>query len=205
MLVAGFQIPIQHYLMNEEPVRHPDQNKWYGRPGRFSRDQLVALLCGMAIDRRNQWARLRLFRMHQKLGLVLAWNKIRNFQYETEEEHRVKSTPDVRWNMEPKMPDICGPEVWALWIRVWRVWILYPLLFLFDLETLAGTLHWRWFRKDNVARNHMLVAHVSRKVMPTPTSWLSYRLTPWKDLKERWKRHCDATGEIYYMERVGEP
>lgn len=203
LLVTGFQVPIQYYLMGEEPVRHPDQNKWYGRPGRFSRDQLVGMLCGMAIDQRNQWARLALFRMHQQRGFCLAWNKIRNHVYETYEEHRVKSTPDVAWNIEPKMPDICGPEVWALWIRVWRAWYLYPLLLILDLENFVGALHWRWFRDDNVARNHLLTTHVGRKVMPTPWSWLSYRLTPWADLKARWKKHCEACGEPYAMEGVG--
>lgn len=205
LLVTGFQVPIQYYLMNGEPVRHPDKNKWYGRPGRFSRDQLVALLCGMAIDRRNEWAREKLFSMHRKRWFVLAWNRIRNHVYEDYEEHRTKSTPDVAHRPEPKFPDITGPEVWALWIRVWRMWILWPLLLIFDLENLVGTLHWRWFRDDRVTRNHMLTTHVGREVMPTPWSYLSYRLTPWTDLRARWKAHCEATGEWYSMDHVGLP
>lgn len=204
LLVTGHQVPIQYYLMNEEPVRHPDQNKWYGRPGRFSRDQLVAMLCGMAIDQRNEWARETLFKMHRKKWFVLAWNKIRNHVYETEEEHRVKSTPDVAWNPAPKFPDICGPEVWALWIRVMRAWWLYPLLFLFDLESLLGSIHWAAWRKDNVARNHLLVTHVSMEVFPSLWSWMSWHITDWKDLKARWKHHCEVCGEPYAMENVGD-
>jgi hypothetical protein len=203
LLVAGFQVPIQYYLMNGEPVRHPDKNKWYGRPGRFSRDQLVAMLCGMAIDRRNEWAREKLFSMHKKRWFVLAWNKIRNHVYEDYEEHRVKSTPDVAHRPEPKFPDITGPEVWALWIRVLRIWWLYPLLLIFDLETLGGALHWKYFRDDNVARNHLLISHVSKKVFPTPWGLIAFYITDFVELKKRWKKHCESCGEPYAMDEIG--
>src|SRR6185369_6729494 len=29
------------------PARHPDLNKWYGQPDRFSRDQLIPAICGI--------------------------------------------------------------------------------------------------------------------------------------------------------------
>ena len=194
-------MPVGMYLYGTEPVRHPDRNKWYGRPGRFSRDQLVAMLCGLAMSH-NPWARKELFKMHFKRGFVLAWNRIRNHVYEDPAEHLAKSTPDVLWNPRPKMPDICGPEVWALWIRVWRAWPLYPLLLVLDLESFLGALHWRYFRRDNVARNHLLSVYIGVQVMPTPISILSYYATDFVELKRRWKNHCAATGELYSMKGI---
>jgi hypothetical protein len=188
------------YVNDETPVRHPDTDKWYGRPWRFSRDQLIGLLCGL-IARRNRDADVllvghSLFQKHLLRGFLFAWNRIRNFQYETVGEHLIKSTPDVKWNSKPKMSDITGPEVWGLWIRFWNWWPLYPLLLIFDLETLVGAILWRWKPKNDITRNHMLIMITQKNCMPTPASWLALKLTNKNDLCERWHRYCVAVGEI---------
>jgi len=176
-------------------VRHPDATEWYGRKGRFSRDQLVALLCALVMRPSKLWLKSEVRRLHKERLFLFAWNTIRNFVYETEEEHKLKSTPDVPWNMSWKVPDFTGPEVWALWIRVYRLWYLYPVLCVFDIETLIGSLDWRFRRKDRVTRNHLLVTYVSTQVMPTPISYLSKMITPVQNLIERWSAHCKAVGE----------
>lgn len=196
------------YLGKETPVRHPDKSKWYGLDWRFSRDQLVAYLCGLIGIKRAgftglELATLRLFKMHRRQWFLLAWNVYRNHVYPTLEEHLAKSTPDVAWDPKPKFPDVTGPEVWALWLRLYLegrpFFLLRPLIWLalnvLDLETLIGSVHWR-FRKDRVTRNHLLTTIVSRAVAPTVTSWLNFKISPTAELIERWSAHCEATGEL---------
>jgi hypothetical protein len=198
MIVCGIgdKIPMGSYL-KAEPLRHPDDTKWYGRPGRFSRDQLVALLCALVVKGDElSYIRSKLYTMHAERYLLSAWNKYRNHVYESYQEHLAKSTPDVAWDMSVKSPDLTGPEVWGLWIRAFRVYWLWPLLLVLDLETLIGAVHWRYFRKDNVSRNHLLVCMVTTKIMPTPISFLAKIITPMNNLLNRWAAHCAATGEI---------
>lgn len=186
------------YTNDATPVRHPDTDKWYGRPWRFSRDQLIALLCGCINRQKNELATYvgkKLFDFHVDRWLLSAWNTIRNFQYPTESEHKLKSTPDVKWNPEPKTPDFTGPEVWGLWIRFWRTYPLYPLLLIFDLETLVGSILWRVKPRNDITRNHMLVMITQKNCMPTPISWLSLKISNKKDLTDRWWRYCEAVGE----------
>lgn len=185
---------IAYLPKHAEPLRHPDSTQWYGRPKRFSRDQLISFICGLIIQE-NPWLLKRLFKQHAKRGFLTAWNTMRNFVYETEEEHKLKSTPDVPWDPSWKFPDPTLFEVWGLWIRAMHAWYLYPLLFIFDLETLGGALTWRWIRTDRVCRNHLLVLHVTRYRYPTPVSWLARKVTPVDDLIQRWSEHCQDTGE----------
>lgn len=205
---AGLAKLATAYLGQETPLRHPDKNKWYGLEWRFSRDQLVAYLCGLIGMKRAglaglEVATLRLFKMHRRQWFLLAWNRYRNHVYPTLVEHMAKATPDVYWRPQPKFPDVTGPEVWALWLRLYLegrpFFLLRPLIWLalnvLDLETLIGSVHWR-FRKDRVTRNHLLTTIVSRASSPTVTSWLNFKISPTAELIERWSAHCEATGEL---------
>lgn len=197
---------VWRYLPITGPVRHPDTDKWYGRPWRFSRDQLVALLCGLAMRRGPEYfnAREDLYYMHRRRKFLTAWNYKRNFVYDTLAEHLEKSSPDVRWDFFDKQPDITGPEVWALWFRAWRKGIAWPLLWLLDLETLVGAVVWR-FKSNGLGRNHLLVCFVSTSILPTPISWLARLITPTKRLIDEWGEHCRRTGAIDtspYFERA---
>lgn len=162
-------------------VRHPDKSKWYGQPDRFSRDQLIPILCSFAGQTPTAEVRLILHH-HRKNNFLWAWNKKKN---------GVMDTPD-------KMPDITGPEIWALWCRVlggpWWLKLLLPLL---DLETLLGSITWRWFQPDTnrVCRNHMLICITGMKTYPTLTMRLAYWLNDWKDLITKHRAHCAAVGE----------
>jgi hypothetical protein len=158
-------------------VRHPDPLKWYSHPDRFSRDQLIPLIC--ALRKLPVPTRQFVRRKHAANAYLCAWNTRKN---------GVMNPPR-------KMPDFTGPEVWALWIRVFQPWWGLLVLWLLDVETLIGSITWH-FRRDRVSRNHMLVLLYSRDVRPTITSRIAYAIAPWKKMINAWRAHCDAVGEF---------
>lgn len=160
------------------PIRHPDSLKWYGCNDRFSRDQLVATLCGLVVVPNQVFCAL-LFAAHKSRWFLTAWNTRKN---------GVMGAPK-------KFPDITLFEVWGLWIRIMRPWWRHLVLWFFDIETLIGAIHWRLFRKDRVTRNHMLVMLTCMNHSPTPALWLAYRITDWPEMVLRWKDHCTAVRE----------
>jgi len=160
------------------PLRHPDTTKWYGRPDRFSRDQLIAVLCGMNESYFPEDLD-RLYIAHKRRYFLTAWNTRKN---------GVMDAPK-------KMPDFCGPTVWALWLRLLQPRWARLVLWAFDLELLASAIHWRFWRKDRVSRNHMLTSLAAYTYSPTWVSRLVFRLNDWDDLIERWTDHCEAVGE----------
>lgn len=175
---VAFPMDLPMWSSPKVPTRHPDYTRWYGQPDRFSRDQLIPWLCTYLIEEprvSEYWVQ----RSHAERRYLLAWNTRGNGAME----------------MPEKFPDITGPEVWALWLRISKPWWRHAFLWLFDLETLVNTLLWRWYRKDNVCRNQMLVCLMTQDHSPTITSWLSYHLLNWQDLLIRWENHCKAVGE----------
>lgn len=161
------------------PLRHPDITKWYGQPDRFSRDQLIPNLCAQI--RLGEASLYRLYGAHKRKYFLTAWNTKGNGQID----------------MPNKFPDICGPEVWALWIRILKPWWAVLALWLLDVQTLIGAFQWRWFTPatNRVTRNHMLVCIATRDNSPTVTSKLANAVNDWPDLVSRWEAHCAATGE----------
>lgn len=158
-------------------VRHPDETKWYSRGDRFSRDQLIPMICAGIVHRSPTIEAL--FYAHQRRWFLLAWNTRKN------------GAIDV----PKKFPDITGPEIWALWLRYKKPWWARIFLNLADVETLVSSIFWRLFRKDRVCRNHMLVTIIARRYKPTLISRLAYWLNDWNDLIPRWWHHCEACGE----------
>ncbi len=150
----------------DQPIRHPDTTKWYSQPWNFSRDQLVPVLCSLILGPAREAELSRLLAAHKKRLFLSSWNG-----------------------------DLTTLEVWALWLRILRPWWAKLVLPVLDLETLVNTFLWRWVRKDNVARNQMLVCLMIQKHSPTWVGWLAYKLLPWEDLLTRWENHCKAVGE----------
>lgn len=172
---------IIHYFddANEVPVRHPDKSKWWGQPDRFSRDQLIPILCWSALKGREQNLFLRkVFKAHLKHLLLYAWNS--------------KGNGDM--DMPSKAPDITFLEIAGLWLRIFKPVGYEAILWICDIETLIGSISWK-FRSDRVTRNHMLVSITQRDVSPTWVSKISYKINDWKDLVSRWKAHTEAVGE----------
>jgi hypothetical protein len=74
------------------------------------------------------------------------------------------------------MPDITGPEIWASWIRAFRFWPLYPLLVVFDIQTLIGAIQDRYFPSTTIQMNQVLMTDYSTRIMPTPISLLARKV-----------------------------
>lgn len=183
-----FQLMLPYSVIGKHaPRRHPDQSRWYGQEDRFSRDQLIPIICA-GIRLGTNTAVEIIFNWHRGRYFLTAWNTRKNGAFDV---------PD-------KTPDPTGPEIWALWLRYKRPWWARLVLWLLDMETLVGSVIWRWFknkrhpsgRYDNrLTRNHMLVSITARKYMPTVTSRLAYWLNDWPNLWNRWKDHCVAVNE----------
>lgn len=169
-------------MRNGIPLRHPDIMRWYGQEDRFSRDQLIAVLCGLVSGGHYLPGDvLALKAAHSKKYYLTAWNTKGN----------------GAMDMPTKFPDICGPEVWALWQRILKPWWAKSVLWLLDVQTLIGALQWRFFepKSNRVTRNHMLVCIITMYYMPTVTSRLACWINDWDDLVNRWAEHCAAVGE----------
>lgn len=158
----------QPYPWSEEqdkPIRHPSQPV-HSNPDNFSRDQLIPELCSYIGLNYPSLASFRLRKAHAKRGYVTSWNG-----------------------------DLCGPEVWALWLRIFKPWWAKLVLPLLDVETLVNSVIWRLWRKDRVTRNHMLVCLMIQDHSPTWVGRLAYKLLDWPDMLQRWEDHCKAVGE----------
>jgi hypothetical protein len=168
----------QKYCRNPHPPE-----KWYSKFDRTSRDQLIPLLIlwGMIAHPNDLW---NIFVDHLKRGLLFAYNTRRNFQYPTLEEQQMYSTPDVKWNYSWKMPDFTGPEFWALYIRGFECKWLYPLLLLFDLQTVIGAVIIRFNGADDVI-NHAVTLEFARVRMDTFWMKLARKITPRNILQVR--------------------
>lgn len=176
------------------PRRHPGypgKRLWYAEPDRFSRDQMIAMICA-GIKLGGHPAVDALYRAHKTTGFMHAFNTKGNDRLEHED----------------KDPDFTGPEVWALWERYWKKdnWKLA----IWDMETLGSSYIWQYrkirdaihkkkdpnYRGNRVTRNHMLVSIIANQYMPTPVSKKAYQVNDFDDLiNARWDNHCKDVGE----------
>lgn len=179
------EVELPWHSVAQVPIRHPDPTMWYSQPDRFSRDQLKAVLCGLCARSAGLEEHTVLldteilFRAHKKRYFLTAWNTKKN------------GAMDV----PSKRPDLTGPTIWALWIRLLRPWWGKLVLPVLDLELLFSAIHWRLFRKDRVTRMHLLTSLAALRYSPTWVSWAVARINNWEDLAQRWVDHCNATGE----------
>lgn len=169
--------------LTDTPRRHPNFNKWYGKGWRFSRDQLIPLICaGIVCGESYSPLFKKVFEMHRKRWFLTAWNKWKNGA----------NGARKKWYEI----DFTGPEIWALWIRMKKPWWRRVILWALDIETLIGGIVWRCgWRTSRVTRNHLLVTIVTRQHSPTLISRLSAWITPFDALVDRWRAHCEAVGE----------
>lgn len=161
---------------------HP--TKWYSEFNRTSRDQLTPLVIALGLFG-MQSLLFEVLIDHLKRGLLFAYNTRRNFQYETAEIHAARSTPDVPWDYSWKVPDVTGPEFWALYVRGFRYRVSYPVLLVLDLHTLIGSIVLRFQKDEDDVINHALVLEYAKVRMDTPWMWLARKITPRSWLQER--------------------
>ena len=178
-------------IKDDAPVRHPYSKKWFGQTDRFSRDQLTPLQCALLkMSKNNSEPALPLFKAHKKHWFLHAWN--------TRGNHSMDAPL--------QKPDVTGPLNWALWLRIFKPFGRHLILWALDLQNTFSAIHWRFFRKDNVTRNHMLSVIACYEHERTLISWLNFKLVDWDDLIERWRVHCAITREpptdILFRDRI---
>lgn len=144
-------------------VRHPYKHEVFNRFGSYykspwdgvmSRDQLTGVLLGI-IAAKNYVAGLR-YVVHSMLRLFI-------FGYNTR-----KNGVDPN-NAPYKVPDILGPDMWALMLRSLGpivAYIFLPILLLGDLHLLINTLLVNNSDKDDKI-NYLGRLHVANNVAPT--------------------------------------
>ena len=133
-------------------IRHPDASKWYSNPECTSRDQLTPLIAFLCVYKPGGHLFRQLCAQLAKRGFLFAFNVRKNFQYPTAELHAQRSTPDVVWNYKWKVPDVLGPDIWAMLargaivhaqsraIQILFSALLRPILWLGDLQLLGAAI-----------------------------------------------------------------
>lgn len=186
--VTSLQDPRDKYSY----LRHPDRWGWWADSDRFSRDQATPLV--ICLGEYGHLSRLRKFFIRHILRLGFMTNTRRNGVWKDEAEHRRKAPDWKPWNYSWKLPDYCFLEFWGLYIRAFRAWYLYPLLYICDLETLLGSIIWKYKDKDEDVLNHLIVTTYINRVYPTFVGRRSYKIID---------KHKFNTNLQSYFERVG--
>ena len=171
-------------------VRHPnpkwDTSDW----DRMSRDQLQPMIIAAGFWSRKELNKIA--RGHLGRGFLFANNTRKNgankFTHGKDIGGEVR---DYNW----KFPDPTAFDIWGNFIRAYNSWLLYPLLFLFDLELLGGSIIWRFFPKHNITMNHTLSLMQARHRMPTPISWLSEKIMSFDRLIKLLGQHFRDFGD----------
>lgn len=141
-------------------IRHPDPSKWYSETNRFSRDQATPYLIALALNKDYKMLSHFFFR-HMMHGFLFMWNTVPNW------------VPSI--GAKKKLPDFTFAEFFNVYIRGFRLYPLYPLLLLGDLEMLGGAIIKR-FDKDKDVANSLANILLAQTVMPTPLSYLARKI-----------------------------
>lgn len=179
-------------------VRNPNKAKWYSNPLMFSRDQATPYLIAYAL-RGAKEPILRFMKKHLRHLFLFAFNQKANWQYPTFEEHEAAKArgdigQNVVWNYKSKLPDITFLEFFGIYIRGLRLYPLYPILLLSDMETLIGSIVKYFQKTDNDVANGLAVNLLAREIMPTPFSYISRKITK-LFVKERMNKYFGVEGE----------
>jgi len=189
---------INHFESKEYPglyVRHP--NPWQSKHGFASycegnwkgvesRDQKTGKLC-LFVKAKAKKELKRCLIQHLKRGMIFANNTIHNGDDPTDydKDYAYRNSTKLKRH---KLPDITGPDVWALYIRGFRAYWLYPLLCVFDLHLLIGAIS-VGFSKDTDIISHVLKVITARDVMPTPFGWLASKVSTALDINIKLQKY----------------
>lgn len=159
-------------------VRHPDTSRWYSEPDRLSSDQARSMLAACAVQGEGgRKAAARFACAHWCRGLLFMTNTRRNGA--TRENHgqvyKQVDGKDVRRDYSWKLPDVTGPEFWALLIRATRSRWLRWLLPLLDISSLLSAIVSRANLHPDV-RNRIQLSVLGTHVWPTRCSKLAAKL-----------------------------
>jgi hypothetical protein len=197
--------------------RHPDDEMWYSGWLQASRDLTLSLMSGVVITGMKKsmrkfikshfknWGYIERigekklpFKIYHWLPMMVSRNQYKNHIKPDEEVSK-----EEEWKKLRKFPDFTLFETWAMEIRGARAWYLYPFLWIFDLETLIGSLTWNYARDDDTDVNsHLYVTETIQHVYPTLIGWLAHRLLNWKRIKQKYHdyyhAHPEDITEMYF-------
>jgi len=169
--------------------RHPDQSKWYGQRDVMSRDQWIpnVIACGNGLD-----AELRYLLLGHMLRALL-------FTTNTCPDWVMTGGPGYKW----QLPDVTVLSSWGLYIRSFDCKLLWPLLLLFDLQTVVNSLiivgNSMWNPTNTDVSNQLNTLIQAYRRMPTPFSWLARKILRLD------KRGMDYCVDNYFSAASGAP
>lgn len=113
--------------------RYPDPAYWGGQSDRLSRDQAIPNVVAMGFMNRKRLSAF--FWGHLKSRALLFMTNTRNNWAWPPGDPRYDEQA-YKW----KLPDVTLFSFWGLYVRAFNSKLLYPLLWLFDLEMLGSVL-----------------------------------------------------------------
>jgi len=169
--------------------RHPDESKWYGDFDRMSRDQSIPFLISMFIMEQiyGPW---EFFKAHLKRGLLFTTNTRRNgasLQNHGEVYKNDKMGKPVKRNYNRKLPDLCGPNFWSIYIRGFRAYPFWPVLCCLDLFLLGSVISFNI--KPREPNQLLLLLAFSRTRLPTPLSFVAWRVLNKNKARDELKKY----------------
>lgn len=190
----------EHFESPEYPglyVRHPhpaSTNNGFGAycagnwRGVESRDQMTGKLWLFAVTKATS-ALCRCLKQHMKRGMIFANNTIHNGADPL--DYFFGNAPHKRF----KLPDITFFDIWAMYVRGFRAWYLYPLLVAFDLHLLLGAISVRLSNDIDVIS--FFAKSRCSLILPTPISFIARLICPDKHLLVKirkywcgWRNQC---------------
>jgi len=196
-----FQFFSPDYLFDGALLRHPIAEftnngfgAYYSNPwsGCVSRDQITNALA-LAIQSGRKDIMLRIIKHSSKRLFLTTYNTILNGRNPNETKLSLsKFFSNPNNENYYKFPDPTGPDIWAMMIRGLGVWayLLYPLLFLFDFHMVLNALYNNYLDKENDDQiNQVTKLVVGLEYVPTPFSWLAWKISDKSLLLEQLTRY----------------
>lgn len=192
--------------------RHNDATYWYADCDRGSRDQITPNIIFWALSKNTKrlWD---YFKGHLLRGLLFTTNLRRNGT--TEENHGYSrpgaeplnkfhefvlkyripffGVPDGTRNNNLKIPDLTLFEFWSWYIRGFRLYPLYPLLLILDIESFVNSILKRTLVKEDVdVLNHVVSCTLAHYVMPTPWTIIANRyINSAEDMDKKFEKYFE--------------
>lgn len=180
--------------------RYPDAYYWGGQSDRLSRDQAVPNVVAMGFM--NHKRLVKFFKEHLYSRALLFTTNTRN-NWAWPPGHPEYNEQAYKW----KLPDVTFFSFWALYVRAFRAKVLWPLLYLFDLELLGSVLiKCFWYGRDKTKNddlNLQIELLQSQVEMPTLVSklamWVYRKFRPYPNNSLGATNRAQACLNAYFL------